>query len=185
VASSYDRLDYRTIDSPIGPLTLVGRDSTLTNLRMAGQSHEPDRSGWQPAIAGAFDAAVAQLDAYFAGGLHRFDVDVELTGTPFQRRVWAALQTIPYGETRTYLQLAEQIGAPRAARAVGMAIGRNPVSIIVPCHRVIGSSGRLTGYAGGLERKRILLALEIGAGKGPEKGLGKGPEKGTAQQRAE
>jgi methylated-DNA-[protein]-cysteine S-methyltransferase len=136
---SHDRFHYRTIDSPIGPLTLVGRGPTLTNLRMAEQSH-----------------------AYFAGDLNSFDVAVELTGTSFQRRVWAALQTIAYGETRTYGQVAEQIGAPGAARAVGLAIGRNPVSIIVPCHRVIGSSGRLTGYAAGLDRKRTLLALEKG-----------------------
>jgi|688.fasta_scaffold647744_1 methylated-DNA-[protein]-cysteine S-methyltransferase len=159
---SHDRFHYRTIDSPIGPLTLVGRGPTLTNLRMAEQSHEPDRSSWQSAEAGAFDSVVAQLDAYFAGDLNSFDVAVELTGTSFQRRVWAALQTIAYGETRTYGQVAEQIGAPGAARAVGLAIGRNPVSIIVPCHRVIGSSGRLTGYAAGLDRKRTLLALEKG-----------------------
>ena len=104
---------------------------------------------------------VAQLEAYFAGELTTFNVDLELAGTEFQRRVWAALQTIPYGETRSYGQIADQIGSPSASRAVGMANGHNPISIIVPCHRVIGSSGKLTGYGGGIERKQALLELEM------------------------
>ena len=153
-------LHYRTVDSPVGPLTLAGAGSTLMHLRMADQSHEPDRSGWLPADAGAFADVVEQLDAYFAGTLRRFDVDVELVGTPFQCRVWDALQKIPYGQTRSYGQIAAQIGSPGASRAVGLANGRNPVGIIVPCHRVIGSSGGLTGYGGGLDRKRTLLELE-------------------------
>ena len=103
-----------------------------------------------------------QLEAYFAGGLTEFDVDMRLDGSGFQRRVWAALTTIPYGQTRSYGEIADQIGAPTAARAVGAANGRNPISIIVPCHRVIGSAGRLTGYGGGIDRKRILLELEMG-----------------------
>jgi methylated-DNA-[protein]-cysteine S-methyltransferase len=130
------------------------------HLRMADQSHEPDRLGWQPAGADAFADAAGQLEAYFAGELTEFDVDIRLNGTEFQRRVWAALRTVPYGETRSYGEIAAQIGSPGASRAVGLANGRNPVGIIVPCHRVIGSSGGLTGYGGGLDRKRALLAME-------------------------
>jgi methylated-DNA-[protein]-cysteine S-methyltransferase len=154
---------FRTIASPIGELTLAGAGSTLTHLLMAEQSHEPDRSDWEPAASDAFTDVVEQLDAYFAGRLTEFDVDMQSDGTEFQRRVWAALQTIPYGETRSYGQIAEQIGSPAASRAVGLANGRNPISIIVPCHRVIGSSGGLTGYGGGIERKRALLELELNA----------------------
>ena len=157
------RTHYRTVASPIGTLTVAGEGCTLTHLLMSEQSHEPDRSGWEPAGPDAFADLVAQLEAYFAGELTAFDVDLELTGTDFQRRVWAALQTIPYGETRSYGQIAEQIGSPAASRAVGLANGRNPISIIVPCHRVIGSTGRLTGYGGGIERQRALLELEMNA----------------------
>lgn len=150
---------YRIIDSPIGPLTLAGRDDALTHLLMNDHAHAPDRSGWHRDDT-LFGAVVEQLDAYFAGDRTHFDVHVELSGTAFQRRVWAALQTIPYGETRSYGEIARQIGAPSASRAVGLANGRNPVSIIVPCHRVIGSNGSLTGYGGGIDRKRALLDLE-------------------------
>ena len=153
-------LRFRIVDSPIGPLTLAGVGSTLMHLRMAEQSHEPDRSRWTPGDPGAFAGVVEQLDAYFAGSLTDFDVDVDVAGTPFQRRVWTALQTIPYGQTRSYGQIAEQIGSPGASRAVGLANGRNPVSIIVPCHRVIGAGGAVSGYAGGVDRKTTLLALE-------------------------
>ncbi|EUA12768.1 6-O-methylguanine DNA methyltransferase, DNA binding domain protein [Mycobacterium kansasii 732] len=107
-------IHYRTIDSPIGPLTLAGRGAVLANLRMADQTHEPNRSGWSPNQC-AFPAAVEQLDAYFAGDLRDFDVDLDLPGTEFQQRVWKALLTIPYGETRSYGEIAEQIGA-RARR---------------------------------------------------------------------
>lgn len=151
---------YRTIDSPVGLLTLAGTGSTLMHLRMVDQTHEPDRSGWEPADEDAFPDAVEQLAAYFVGELTEFDLDLELVGTDFQRRVWAALRTIPYGETRSYGQIAEQIGSPGASRAVGLANGRNPIGIIVPCHRVIGSTGGMTGYGGGVDRKRALLALE-------------------------
>lgn len=153
-------MQYRTIDSPVGPLTLAGVGSTLMHLRMTDQTHEPDRTQWQPAPAGAFAGAVEQLYEYFSGQLTEFDVDLDLAGTDFQRRVWAALRTIPYGETRSYGEIAAQIGTPGASRAVGLANGRNPISIIVPCHRVVGSSGGLTGYGGGLDRKRVLLGLE-------------------------
>ena len=153
-------IHYRTIDSPIGPLTLAGRDSVLTNLRMVDQTHEPSHAGWSPS-PGAFDDAVEQLGAYFAGELTDFDIELDLQGTEFQRRVWTALLTIPYGETRSYGEIAEQIGAPGSARAVGLANGHNPIAIVVPCHRVIGANGSLTGYGGGLDRKRTLLELEM------------------------
>ena len=154
-----DTLRSRTIESPIGPLTLAGRDGRLQHLRMVDQTYEPRREGWE-SDDNAFGDAVAQLQAYFAGELLDFDLELNLVGTDFQRRVWAALETIPYGETRSYGQIALQIGSPGASRAVGLANGRNPISIIVPCHRVIGANGSLTGYGGGLERKNQLLEME-------------------------
>jgi len=150
---------YRTIDSPIGPLALAGRGRVLTNLRMLNQTHEPNRADWVPDDR-AFPDVVEQLDAYFARERTDFDLQLGLAGSEFQRRVWQALLTIPYGETRSYGQIAEQIGATGSARAVGLANGRNPIAIVVPCHRVIGASGSLTGYGGGLDRKRSLLELE-------------------------
>ena len=153
-------IQYRTIDSRIGPLTLAGRDSVLTNLRMVDQTYEPSRADWS-ANPRAFDDAVEQLGAYFAGELTEFDIELDLQGTEFQRRVWQALLTIPYGETRSYGEIAEQIGAPGSARAVGLANGHNPIAIVVPCHRVIGANGSLTGYGGGVDRKRTLLELEM------------------------
>jgi len=149
----------RIIDSPIGPLTLAGADGKLTHLLMLNHSHAPDHTGWRRDDT-AFPDAVKQLSAYFAGDLTEFDLSYELVGTEFQRRVWTALLTIPYGQTRSYGELADQIGSPAASRAVGLANGRNPISIIVPCHRVIGSNGSLTGYGGGIDRKRALLDLE-------------------------
>lgn len=151
--------NYRTIDSPIGPLTLAGRNSALTNLRMVDQTYEPTRAGWTR-DDNTFADAVEQLKAYFAGALTDFDLELDLQGTAFQQRVWKALLTIPYGETRSYGEIAEQIGAPGSARAVGLANGHNPIAIIVPCHRVIGANGKLTGYGGGLDRKLTLLELE-------------------------
>ena len=151
---------YRSIDSPIGPLTLAGQGDVLTNLVLAATARPPsDRSRWVEDAA-AFPDVVAQLAAYFAGKRTGFDVALAPDGTSFQQRVWAALGAIPYGETRTYGEIARSIGQPRAARAVGLASARNPVPIIVPCHRVIGANGTLTGYAGGLEAKRVLLDLE-------------------------
>jgi len=149
----------RTIDSPIGPLVLAGPGRALTNLRMIDHTYEPSRTDWVP-DGRAFPDAVDQLDAYFAGERRDFDLELSLVGSEFQRRVWQALLTIPYGETRSYGQIADQIGASGAARAVGLANGRNPIAIIVPCHRVIGANGSLTGYGGGLDRKRSLLELE-------------------------
>jgi methylated-DNA-[protein]-cysteine S-methyltransferase len=150
---------YRMIDSPIGPLTLAGDGPVLTNLRMVDQTYAPDSADWELDDR-AFPDAVEQLDAYFAGELRDFDLRLEMSGTEFQRRVWNALQTIPYGETRSYGEIAEQIGSPNAFRAVGLANGHNPIAVIVPCHRVIGANGSLTGFGGGLERKSALLDLE-------------------------
>jgi methylated-DNA-[protein]-cysteine S-methyltransferase len=152
----------RVVDSPIGPLTLAG-DTTLTHLRMDDQTHPPSgQSSWSRDDR-AFPDVVEQLDAYFEGTLDEFDVDLDLRGSDFHVRVWQALRDIPYAETWSYGDLADHIGAPGAARAVGAANGRNPIAIIVPCHRVIGASGALTGYGGGIERKRFLLELESGA----------------------
>lgn len=150
---------FRSIDSPVGLLTLAGRDGRLMHLRMVDQTYEPDRADWQ-LDEHAFPEAVEQLNAYFAGTRTQFDLDLELMGTAFQRKVWQALLTIPFGETRSYGEIAEQIGSPTAYRAVGLANGHNPVGIIVPCHRVIGANGSLTGYGGGLDRKKLLLDLE-------------------------
>jgi methylated-DNA-[protein]-cysteine S-methyltransferase len=152
----------RTVDSPVGPLTVAGDAETgvVTNLRMGDQTYPPPDQGRWVEVDGAFAEVVDQLAEYFAGTRTAFDVPLRLDGTPFQREVWAALLTIPYGETRSYGQLAEQVGRPGAARAVGLANGHNPVGIIVPCHRVIGADGTLVGYGGGLPRKRALLELE-------------------------
>ncbi|WP_273735601.1 methylated-DNA--[protein]-cysteine S-methyltransferase [Mycolicibacterium septicum] len=152
-------LHYRTMDSPVGLLTLAGRDGKLMHLRMVDQTYEPNREGWE-ADDTAFSDAADQLSAYFAGERTEFDLELDMVGTQFQRRVWEALQTIPYGETCSYGEIARQIGSPSASRAVGLANGHNPIGIIVPCHRVIGANGSLTGYGGGLDRKRALLELE-------------------------
>lgn len=150
---------YRTVDSPVGELTLAGTAERLRYLRMVDQTYEPDRGGWEPDET-AFPDAVAQLEEYFVGERTEFELELDLVGTMFQRRVWAALLTIPYGQTRSYGQIAAQLDVPGAARAVGLANGHNPIGIIVPCHRVIGANGSLTGYGGGLDRKRTLLDLE-------------------------
>jgi methylated-DNA-[protein]-cysteine S-methyltransferase len=150
----------RTIDSPVGLLTLAGDGTVLTNLRMVDQAHPPtDQDEWAPDDR-AFPDVVEQLQAYFAGTLTDFDVPLRLEGTEFQRQVWAALLEIPYGDTWSYGELATHVGNPSASRAVGLANGKNPIGIIVPCHRVIGANGSLTGYGGGLDRKRALLELE-------------------------
>ena len=155
-------MQFRVMDSPVGLLTLAGADGRLQHLRMEDQTYEPSRAGWEPDDA-AFPDAVEQLTAYFEGSLTEFDVDLQLGGTQFQRRVWEALLTIPYGQTRTYGEIAQQVDAPTAFRAVGLANGHNPIGIIVPCHRVIGANGSLTGYGGGLDRKRKLLDMEKSA----------------------
>ncbi|MFI5962028.1 methylated-DNA--[protein]-cysteine S-methyltransferase [Streptomyces asoensis] len=153
---------HTVTDSPYGPLTLVADDGVLCGLYMAGQRHRPPQESFGPRDDSLFGEAEEQLGAYFAGELTRFRLELRLDGTPFQRSVWAGLRRIPYGETRTYGELAAELGAPNASRAVGLANGRNPIGIIVPCHRVIGAGGGLTGYGGGLDRKRRLLDLENG-----------------------
>jgi methylated-DNA-[protein]-cysteine S-methyltransferase len=162
-------MTYTVVDSPIGPLTLVGRRGTLCALYMVGHSHAADPGSYGRREDRGFDAAVEQLDEYFAGRRTSFDLRLEAPGTPFQHQVWDALVRIPYGTTTTYGRLAEAIGRPGASRAVGLANGRNPLSIVVPCHRVIGAGGDLTGYGGGLERKAHLLAHErnVRAGASP------------------
>jgi len=147
-------------ESPVGPLTLISNGAALTDLQF-----EDPRYAYTPAPAGndkLLDAARRQLDSYFAGKLRAFDLPLAPKGTPFQQRVWQALLTIPYGFTRSYGQQAAAIGSPQASRAVGLANGRNPISIIIPCHRVIGANGSLTGYGGGMGRKKSLLDLEQG-----------------------
>jgi len=155
---------HAVIDSPIGPLTLVACDGALTGLYMEVRGHEPGQATLGRAAGADADPVLAeaagQLKEYFAGQLTTFDLPLALDGTGFQRAVWTGLCQIPYGETISYGELARRIGQPSASRAVGLANGRNPVSIVVPCHRVIGANGNLTGYGGGLDRKRYLLALE-------------------------
>lgn len=145
-------MSTRTIETPIGPLTLQADEAAVTAIRFG--------AGGAQDTSPLLDAAEAQLREYFAGARRTFDLPLAPHGTAFQQRVWTALRAIPYGETRTYGELAAAIGSPNASRAVGMANHRNPIPIIIPCHRVIGANGTLTGYAGGLEIKRKLLALE-------------------------
>ncbi len=153
-------------DSPIGPLTLVADDGRLCGLFMNEHRHRPDPATFGPRDPAGFAAAERQLRGYFAGELTTFDLELAPAGTAFQHEVWAGLRTIPYGSTVTYGELARRIGRPAASRAVGLANGRNPLSIVVPCHRVIGSDGGMTGYGGGVQRKRFLLALESGRAGG-------------------
>ncbi len=152
---------HTTVDSPIGPLTLVADDEgRLCGLYMAEHRRQPDATTFGPEDPSAFDAVRIQLDEYFDGRRRRFTVPVKPSGTVFQVRVWNALSDIPFGERRTYGQIAQELGGPSLARAVGAANALNPVSIVVPCHRVVGTDGRLVGYAGGEERKRFLLDHE-------------------------
>jgi methylated-DNA-[protein]-cysteine S-methyltransferase len=153
---------YKLISSPYGKLKLVASDKGLAavlwqnddprRVRLGALKHDPDNK--------FLNAAEAQLKAYFAGRLKKFSVPLDFRGTDFQKSVWAALLTIPFGETRSYGEIARQIGHPEASRAVGAANGRNPLSIVIPCHRVIGADGSMTGYGGEISRKRILLDHE-------------------------
>ena len=148
------------VDSPVGALTLVGDDGVLTGLYMENQRHRPAEEKFGSTDPSRFGAVIEQLTAYFAGELDTFDLPLALNGTAFQRTVWTVLREIPYGETVSYGELAQLIGRPSASRAVGLANGKNPIGIIVPCHRVVGAGGGLTGYGGGLARKQHLLDFE-------------------------
>ena len=151
---------YTFISSPIGQLLLAGSENALTTIRLpVGGMPGAPAPNWRR-DAGPFRCAARQLGEYFAGQRRRFDLPLAPSGTPFQREVLTALQRIPYGETRTYGELGRALGRPRAARAVGAANGRNPLPIAIPCHRVIGCDGSLTGFGGGLKAKRFLLNLE-------------------------
>ena len=154
---------HTVVDSPLGPLTLRADDGVLSGLYLPEQRRGPAPETLGDRDDDGLPAVREQLAAYFDGELTVFDLPLDLRGTEFQRRVWSELRTIPYGQTRTYGELAASLGTPSASRAVGLANGRNPISIVVPCHRVVGTNGSLTGYAGGVERKRALLDLEARA----------------------
>ena len=149
-------------ESPLGPIILAASDQQLVGVWFDGQRHQPDTSSWPHAPEHpVLRQASAQLADYFAGRRTSFELPLDLAaGTDFQQEVWRALLRIPSGATRSYGALSADIGKPTAVRAVGAAVGRNPLSIVVPCHRVMGADGSLTGYAGGLERKTALLQLE-------------------------
>ncbi|MCD9028248.1 methylated-DNA--[protein]-cysteine S-methyltransferase [Luteimonas sp. BDR2-5] len=151
----------RTIDSPVGPLFLAASGAGLHAVEFEVHRHPVARGDdWCEGDHAVLDAAERQLGEYFAGSRRRFELPLAAAGTPFQRQVWDALTRIPYGATASYAALAAMIGRPTAVRAVGAANGRNPLSIVVPCHRVIGADGTLTGFGGGLPTKEFLLALE-------------------------
>lgn len=152
-------------ECPLGPVFLVSKGSGLAGLYFEGQRHSPrDAAEWSwEAELPVFAETLRQLAEYFAGKRQSFELPLEPEGTPFQRDVWRELEAIPHGATLTYSELAQRVGRPKAARAVGAAVGRNPLSILIPCHRVVGQNGSLTGYAGGLDRKSALLELEARA----------------------
>ncbi len=153
---------YTYFDSPLGRMLLTSNGCALSGVYFVGQKHAAMPAGdWaQEPCAALFAQAQTELAQYFAGERKCFDLPLAPAGTSFQTRVWQALRAIPCGTTRTYKELAQSLGVPRSGRAVAAAVGRNPISVVAPCHRVIGSDGSLTGYAGGLERKRALLELE-------------------------
>jgi methylated-DNA-[protein]-cysteine S-methyltransferase len=151
---------HTVVDSPLGALTLVASGEALTGIYFKEHLRRPSPGALGPDDPDGFAEATRQLREYFAGERRQFDLPLAPRGEPFQQRVWQLLKQIPYGETRSYGQLARELGDPALAQAVGAAHGRNPISVVVPCHRVVGADGSLTGYAGGLERKRALLELE-------------------------
>jgi methylated-DNA-[protein]-cysteine S-methyltransferase len=151
---------HTTIDTQMGDLTLVAADGVLTGVYYPGHWTNPDRTTFGPRSDEGFDEVERQFGEYLAGERTAFELRTSATGDTFQQRVWALLNRIPYGETTTYGEIARELGDPALARMVGRAVGSNPLSVIVPCHRVVGRDGSLTGYAGGLERKRFLLELE-------------------------
>ena len=153
---------YAFYESPLGQILLTATGTALTGLHFVGEKYYPSiASEWQrDTNVIAIKSAITQLDEYFSGKRKSFDLPLEPEGTEFQRQVWNALTKLRFGETATYAQLAQRIGNPKAVRAVGAANGRNPISIVIPCHRVVGADGSLTGYAGGLARKEALLRME-------------------------
>jgi methylated-DNA-[protein]-cysteine S-methyltransferase len=156
----HEPIVFTVMESPLGEILLAGNEQGLTHVSFqAGKSFLAPEPDWQQDDE-MWKTAVSQLTAYFAGELQNFDLPLAPKGTPFQQAVWAYLQTIPYGRTTTYGTIAQELGNPKSTRAVGAANGRNPIAIIIPCHRVIGSNGKLTGYAGGLPIKEALLGLE-------------------------
>ena len=156
---------YCFVESPIGPLMLSSDGESLTGLYMGKPSKRPNTDSWaEDAQHPVLKETARQLDEYFKGHRRRFELPLKFNGTQFQQRVWRALTEIPFGETRTYGQLARQLDNPSACRAVGLAHGKNPIAVIVPCHRVIGADGSLTGFGGGLPRKEWLLSHEGFAG---------------------
>jgi methylated-DNA-[protein]-cysteine S-methyltransferase len=158
---------YTTMPSPVGELKLVASDKGLTAILWENDDPNRIRLGAMERADShpVLQETVRQLQQYFAGTLKQFSVPLDFVGTEFQKKVWAALLTIPFGETRSYADIATQVGSPKAVRAVGAANGKNPISIIAPCHRVIGSNGQLTGFAGGLEAKACLLGIESKQGQ--------------------
>jgi methylated-DNA-[protein]-cysteine S-methyltransferase len=153
---------WTRIESPIGDLTIVAENDAIVAIEMSPARPATTANAVREDAHPLLTDARRQLDAYFAGELNTFSLPLRPTGTDFQQRVWKALERIPYGVTASYGEIAKAIGAPGSSRAVGAANGANPLPIVVPCHRVIGSNGSLTGYGGGLDRKRTLLALETG-----------------------
>ena len=157
---------HTTIDSPLGELILVAQDATLSGVYFHGH-WTPDPATFGERGERRLEHVEQQLAEYFAGERTSFDLPTTVTGSTFQRRVWALLHEIPYGQTTTYGEIARELGGPALARKVGNAVGHNPLSVIVPCHRVVGAGGKLTGYAGGLERKSFLLELEGALDRAP------------------
>jgi methylated-DNA-[protein]-cysteine S-methyltransferase len=151
---------YRHLDSPVGTLTVAATDAGLHAIEFPRNRHPADRQGWTEGGHALIDLAARQLDEYFAAERRVFDLPLAPRGTDFQRTVWMTLAGIGYGETISYAQLAQRVGKPTAMRAVGAANGRNPLPIVLPCHRVIGADGSLTGFGGGLPTKQFLLELE-------------------------
>jgi methylated-DNA-[protein]-cysteine S-methyltransferase len=160
-------MHYCEVSTPVGRLLLAGGEKSLSTISFQNGSRAVKPAPEWRRTEEPFAEALAQLDAYFAGKLRRFELPLAAEGTPFQLEVWSALTTIPYGETVSYRELARVLGRPLASRAVGAANGRNPIPIVIPCHRVIGADGSLTGFGGGLEIKRRLLALECRSGLRP------------------
>src|ERR1039457_6947327 len=172
-----------TVDSPVGELTLVADDGRLTGVYFPHHWYRPDAATFgRPSEAG-FDEARRQLAEYFAGDREHFDLPLDARGDEFQRRVWDRIARIPYGQTVTYGELARELGSQVLARDVGAAVGRNPLSVIVPCHRVVGKDGKLTGYAGGLARKRLLLDLDEPAGRSAARLCGPSSSRSTDRER--